>query len=87
MIAGLIDVSFRFYSIGHGGMAASMAAMRRICFTQGRDDFAVMLQVIIGQGAAPAVFEPLLANLIAADLESPDFGRDALEVLASSAAL
>ena len=51
-------------------------------FVQSRDDFAVMLQVVIGQGAAATVFEPLLANLIAADVEIPGLGRDAFEVLA-----
>jgi len=52
-------------------------------FLQGRDDFAVVLQVFVDQGAAPAVFEPLLANLIAADVEIPDFVRHTFEVLAT----
>ena len=52
-------------------------------FTQSCDDFAVMFQIVIGQGSAPAVLEPLLANLIAADVKIPDFGRYAFEVLAS----
>ena len=41
-----------------------------------------MLQIVVTEGSASAVFEPLFANLIAADVEIPDFGRDTLEVLA-----
>ena len=44
----------------------------------------VVLQVAVGQVAAPPIFQPLLANLIAADMEIPDFRRDALEVLAAA---
>jgi len=41
-----------------------------------------MFQVVIGQLAPSPIFQPLLANLIAADMEIPDFGRHTLEVLA-----
>jgi hypothetical protein len=41
-----------------------------------------VFQSVIGQGPATAVVEPLFANLIAADVEIPDFGRYAFEVLA-----
>ena len=50
-------------------------------FTQGSNHLAVVLQIVIGQGSATAVLEPLFANLIAADMEIPDFARDAFEVL------
>jgi hypothetical protein len=52
-------------------------------FTQGGNDLAVVFQIVIGQGAATPVLEPLFANLITANVEIPDFGRDALEVLPS----
>jgi len=54
---------------------------------QGRDDFAVVHLIVVGECSATAVFEPLLANLIAADVEVPDFRRDTFEVLAGRAAL
>jgi hypothetical protein len=38
-------------------------------FTQGDDDLVVAANVILRERAAFAVFEPFLANLIAADVE------------------
>ena len=52
-----------------------------------RGDLAVVLQVIVSERPAPAVFVPLFANLITADVEIPDFGRDAFKVLPRSADL
>jgi len=46
-----------------------------------RDDLRVMLQVLIAQGSFAPVFQPLLANLVAADMEVPDFGWDAFTIL------
>jgi len=40
-----------------------------------------MRQVVVAQQAPFPVFEPLLANLIAADVKLPDFGWHALEKL------
>ena len=40
-----------------------------------------MGNVIIGEGAAFAVFEPFFADLVAADVEVPDLRRDAFKVL------
>ena len=37
---------------------------------QGDDDLLVVLDVFVGHGAALAVLEPLLADLVAADVES-----------------
>jgi len=56
-------------------------------FAQGRYDFAVAFQIVIGQGSAKVLFEPLFANLTAADVEIPDFGRNAFEVLPLGSAL
>ena len=50
-------------------------------FAKSDDDFLVMLYVVLGQTATLADFEPFWANLVAADVEIPDFGRDAFEVL------
>jgi hypothetical protein len=38
-------------------------------------------QVVEGEMSAPPVLEPLLTDLIAADVKLPDLLRDALEVL------
>src|SRR5437016_7847197 len=62
-------------------MAASISVMSRIVSLMA---VTVVLQVAVGQVAAPPIFQPLLANLIAADMEIPDFRRDALEVLAAA---
>jgi len=51
-------------------------------FLDGRHNFAVVLQVVIGQGSATALFEPLFTDLIAADVEIPDFGRHTFEISA-----
>src|SRR2546425_2964383 len=56
-------------------------------FPKGGYQLPVVLQIVIGQRSATPVFEPLLAYLIAANLEVPDFGRHAFKVLAGSAAL
>jgi len=66
--APLLDRPF-----GDGGVDFGHEADR---FTQGRDDFAGVLQVLVAQGAATAVFEPFFADLIAANVEIPNFGRD-----------
>src|SRR5579859_716194 len=50
-------------------------------FGQRRDDALVRLEVGVGELAAFAIFEPLFADLIAADVELPDLRRYALEVL------
>lgn len=41
----------------------------------------VVFEVIEGELAPFAVFEPFLADLIAADVEIPDFFGDALKIL------
>lgn len=41
----------------------------------------VMREVVVGELAAFAILEPLLANLIAANVKVPNFGRHAFEVL------
>ncbi|MGH7866160.1 MAG: hypothetical protein ACREP9_00685 [Candidatus Dormibacteraceae bacterium] len=48
---------------------------------EGGDGLLVVAEVFVGEGAAPAVFEPLLADLVAADVELPHLRRDALEIL------
>jgi hypothetical protein len=50
-------------------------------FGERRDNPLVVLEVVKGQFAALAVFEPFLADLIAADVKRPDFLGDALEIL------
>jgi hypothetical protein len=50
-------------------------------FSQGGYDFLIVGQVVIGKRPAFAVFKPLCANLIAADLEIPDLRRYALKIL------
>jgi hypothetical protein len=46
-------------------------------FRQRDDDAVVMVQIVGIEYAALAVFEPLMADLIAADVEVPDVFRDA----------
>ena len=46
---------------------------------EGDDDFVVMGDVFVGEGAAFAVFEPFFADLVAADVEVPDILWDSLE--------
>ncbi len=41
---------------------------------QGDDDTLVVLEVGVVEGAAVAVLEPLLADLVTADTEGPDTG-------------
>ena len=48
-------------------------------FAEGDDDFVVVGDVFGAEGAAFAVFEPFLADLVAADVEIPDGFGDALE--------
>src|ERR1019366_8683438 len=48
---------------------------------QRADGALVMLDVVVRERAAFAVFEPLLAHLIAADAHLPHDGRNALEIL------
>lgn len=48
---------------------------------EGSDDVLVVLQVVVGEDAALTVFEPFLADLIAADGELPYFRRHAFKVL------
>jgi len=48
---------------------------------QGDDDFLVVLDVGVVEGAALSVFEPLFADLVAADAEVPDVCRNAAEIL------
>ena len=50
-------------------------------FIQGDDDFLVVGEVVVGELAAAAVFEPFVADLVAADVEVPDGGWNAFEVL------
>lgn len=50
---------------------------------QGGDDFAVMVDVSVAEGAAFAVFEPFVADLVAADVEVPDIFGDAGEAAAA----
>jgi hypothetical protein len=65
--------------LGDGGVNCGHEAD---CFAPGRDHLLVVGQVLLAQSAASAVFEPFFANLMAADVEIPDFGRNAFEVLA-----
>lgn len=48
-------------------------------FGKGDHDFMIVLNVVRGEGAAFAVLEPLIANLITADVEVPDLVRHTLE--------
>jgi len=48
---------------------------------EGDGHLGVVLLVGVGEGAALAVFEPLVADLVAADFEVPDVGGDVGEVL------
>ena len=50
-------------------------------FFEGDHDFLVVGNVIIGERAAFAVFEPFFTDLVAADMEIPDLGRDAFKIL------
>ncbi|HWG57579.1 MAG TPA: hypothetical protein VN661_00880, partial [Candidatus Acidoferrales bacterium] len=50
-------------------------------FREGDDDFLVVVNVAGGKLAAFAVLEPFFADLIAADLESPDVFRDSFKEL------
>jgi len=45
------------------------------------DDLLVVADVILGEGAALAVFQPFLRWLIAADGEDPDYVRHGIEIL------
>jgi len=38
-------------------------------------------EVVVGELSSPPIFQPLVADLIAADLKLPELGRDALEGL------
>ena len=49
-------------------------------FGQGAHHPAIMLQVIVRKGATLAVLEPLLAHLVATDVQFPNGGAEALEV-------
>ena len=49
---------------------------------EGADDFWVVGEVVEGEGAAAAVFEPFAQDLVAADSEGPHVFCDAGEVLA-----
>ena len=48
-------------------------------FVEGDDDAVVVGEVVGGEGPALAVFEPFLADLVAADVEVPDLFGDAVE--------
>ena len=48
-------------------------------FGEGHDDFVVVGDIVVGEGAAFAVFEPFLADLVAADVEVPDGFGDSAE--------
>lgn len=48
---------------------------------EGGDDALVVDLIVVAERAAFAVFQPLLADLIAADVELPHLRRDALEIL------
>ncbi len=48
-------------------------------FAEGDDDLVVVGDVFVGQGAAFAVLEPFLADLVAADVEVPDSFGDTAE--------
>ena len=52
-----------------------------IRFKQNSDDFAVMRNVVKGEGVAFSVFEPLLGGLVAADVEVPCRFWDILKTL------
>jgi len=46
---------------------------------EGDDNFLVVADVVLGKGAPLTVLEPLVTDLIAADVEVPDLLRDAAE--------
>ena len=48
-------------------------------FGEGDDDSVVVGDVVFGEGAAFAVFEPFFADLVAADVEIPNRFGDAFE--------
>ena len=52
-------------------------------FAEGEDDLVVVGDVFVVQGAAFAVFEPFLADLVAADVEVPDGFGHTLETAAA----
>ena len=47
---------------------------------KGNDDLLVVLEVVVGQFPGLAVFQPLLADLVAADVEVPNLPWDATEL-------
>src|SRR3990172_8221108 len=51
------------------------------CLCQNRNDALIVSQVVVGQLPPFAVFEPLLADLIPADVEVPDLRWDAFKIL------
>ena len=57
----MLDIMLFFVNLFH----------QSVSFKQNSDDFAVVRNVIKGEGAAFAVFEPLLGGLVAADVEVP----------------
>lgn len=52
-------------------------------FAEGNDDALIVGDVVSGQGATLAVFEPFFADLIAADVEVPDVFRNPFKALGS----
>lgn len=50
-------------------------------FAEGDDDALVVGDVVLRQGAAFAIFEPLFANLVAANVEVPDVFRHSFKAL------
>ena len=50
-------------------------------FGDGDDDFLVVVNVVGGEEAAFAILEPLFSDLVAADMEVPNFRRHAFEIL------
>ena len=65
-LAGLVVIDLFHYFVG---------------FYKDGDDAAIVLNVVVGQGTAFAVFEPLLCGLVATNIHLKCCGRYALETL------
>ena len=62
-------------------MVSSIAFTRRRVLGKRSDDALIMAEIVVGECAPLAVFEPFCADLVAAYKGLPCFRRDPLEVL------
>ena len=49
---------------------------------EGDNHFLIMGQVVVGKKAATTVFDPFLGNLVATNIEGPDYRGNSFEILA-----